>query len=324
MFAAHDLGSQIFGDLSMQVLLGKHAERFRTLCYRVAHYLIICIPICLNVSPFISRSLLTREFPRAGRMDNDLRYLYQDLNTPAPINHEGLASRECGLIGGQIQGSGSDLLWLPQSPHWLTRDKAGPHRVDVALTRNPVIQRWRLDRSRTQSITTDATRDKVGRNRLGESNDGSFGSGIDKPVGRTLQARYDRRHVDNASSPGSDHPRQKCATGSKHRSDVQVKREVPILLRAIEDTALMNVPRAIEQDVERAHFKGKRIDSIRIRYVENTNLDAELLGFECIKGNLVDVRRPYRGTSLSKTKSGRSSDSLSRSGNESSFAIKNS
>lgn len=56
----------------------------------------------------------------------------------------------------------------------------------------------------------------------------------------------------------------------------------------------MNVPRAIEQDVERAYFKGKRIDSIRIRDVENTNLDAELLGFECIKSNLVDVRSPYR------------------------------
>jgi len=86
----------------------------------------------------------------------------------------------------------------------------------------------------------------------------------------------------------------------------------------------MNVPRAIEQDVERAYFKGKRIDSIRIRYIENTNLDAELLGFECIKGNLVDVRSPYRSTSLGEAKSGRSSDSLSCSGNESSFAIKNS
>ena len=88
--------------------------------------------------------------------------------------------------------------------------------------------------------------------------------------------------------PLGQHARQERLDRAMHRLDVEIKREVPVLVAAIEDGTVMHKARRIDQNVDRADLLGKRIHGPVRQNIEF----AALCPGETFKLVGVAVRRP--------------------------------
>ena len=76
--------------------------------------------------------------------------------------------------------------------------------------------------------------------------------------------------IDAALTP-LQHGRQEGPDDPVHAADIQVEGEVPVLLAAVQDRAVMNIAGAVHQDIDGAHFGGQRLDRLRVEHVERTD-----------------------------------------------------
>ena len=97
--------------------------------------------------------------------------------------------------------------------------------------------------------------DEIGGHRLGQADHGRLGGAVDEAVGHALHARRGRRHVDDRRAARFEHRGQQRADQPVHRRDVQVQRERPRFVVAVEDRAVVHEARAVEQHVERVRSR---------------------------------------------------------------------
>src|SRR5580658_5409963 len=109
-------------------------------------------------------------------------------------------------------------------------------------------------------IATNAAANEVGRDCLRQSDHSGFCSSIDKTAGRCFYTGSGRRHINDAPLSSVQHGWQKSTAGSIHGLDIQIEREIPIFFFTIENAAVMNIARAVEQDIDGSHFAGKISD----------------------------------------------------------------
>src|SRR5580700_6434243 len=101
-----------------------------------------------------------------------------------------------------------------------------------------------------------------------------------------------------------------------HGFDVEIERKIPVLVRAIEDRALMHIAGAIDQNIERAEFAadvgGERVDIVLRAHVE---LDG-FLGLQTLKLDLDNICRDDDSTFGDKSFGDSTADALARSSDQ--------
>src|SRR5580704_14679306 len=106
-----------------------------------------------------------------------------------------------------------------------------------------------------------------------------------------------------------------------HGFDVEIERKVPILVRAIEDRALVHIAGAVDQDVERAEFtrnvRGKRVDIVLRTHVE---LDG-LLSLQAVELVLDDIGRDDGRTLGDKSLRNSAANALAGGGHQRDFIL---
>ena len=101
---------------------------------------------------------------------------------------------------------------------------------------------------------------------------------VDVAVGRGLHHAGGRGDVDDGAAAGGEHGRQEGADGAVHRLDVEVEGEIQVLVRAVQDRAVVHEAGGVEQDVDLADALGDGVDGGAVADVELCRLgDAFLL-----------------------------------------------
>ena len=106
------------------------------------------------------------------------------------------------------------------------------------------------------------------------------------------------------------------------RLDVQVEGEVPGLVVRLHDGAGMNVARAVEENVGRAHALCGGIDLVLLQNVEREGFDAGVFTRERGQRLRVDVGGPDLGTFFRQADGGGPADALARGGDDCRFSRK--
>jgi len=74
------------------------------------------------------------------------------------------------------------------------------------------------------------------------------------------------------------HARQECTDGPVHCSGVEVEREGPCRLVAVENSAGKDDAGAVEQDIDWAQLFGQRVDRLSVANVEPSALASDEIG----------------------------------------------
>ena len=110
-----------------------------------------------------------------------------------------------------------------------------------------------------------------------------------------------------------DHGGEECANGPVHGFDVQVEAEIPVLVRALEDVAVVDVTGAVEQHVERAGGRGERVDIGGIQHVQACGAQGRArsrVAGEFGEGAFVDIGCPDVGAFGGEHERGSPSDAF--------------
>src|SRR5580658_5573881 len=238
-----------------------------------------------------------------------------------------LAGNVARLVAGKKEGEQSHFLGRAEPTHRLAIDESLTNHVErfSSLLRqrgNALFQRRRFDRAGTDGVAADSLLDEISGDRLGQPDHRRLG----RAIGVTIWYAADRRHRrgdvdDRAVFFLLQHRRQECLDHAMHGFDVQIERKIPILIRAIEDRALVHVAGAIDQDIERAEFArnvcGERIDIVLRAHVELEGF----LGLEPVKLVVGDVSRDDGGTLLDESFGDGAANALAGGGHQRDFIL---
>ena len=100
----------------------------------------------------------------------------------------------------QLEGTGQ----------WVKGDKHFARHLIIALLPHPLLQGWRINRSRTNRIAADFLVNIVFCYGLGQTNDARLGHPICKAARNAGDARSDRTHVQDDTAASAHHIRQDC------------------------------------------------------------------------------------------------------------------
>src|SRR3546814_11674871 len=111
-----------------------------------------------------------------------------------------------------------------------------------------------------------------------------------------------RGHVDDRAAAVLQHGRQEGTDHAVHRLHVEVEGEVPILFRAVQDRAVVDIAGDVAQHVERRQLGGQRIHRLGVQHVEPAHGDARRAG-QLLQVRDVDVGRQQDRKSVVEGKS---------------------
>ena len=168
---------------------------------------------------------------------------------------------------------------------WRTLSIGSPlDLLEVSIRPSSEGSRSCRDRSRCNARLAD----EVGRDRLGEADDGGLRGAVDVAVGDAAHRGGARRDIDDRASALLQHARQEGADRTVHRLDVEIEREVPVGVRGGEDRAVVNEAGAVEEDVDRPDLARERLDRLVRAHVELARL-----GVQAGEPGDVDVGRDH-------------------------------
>src|SRR6185436_18395429 len=129
--------------------------------------------------------------------------------------------------------------------------------------------------------------------------------------------------VDDRASAGLQHFRQKAADHDVVAAHIQIEREIPILVRTLQDGAVMDEPRTIENDVWRAHFGSHLCNVSVLEHVEFAYFNTRG-AFEFGQFCIVEVGRPHSGAFAGKRQRSCAANTLCCGSHESNLAAQSS
>src|SRR5262245_28982700 len=193
----------------------------------------------------------------------------------AAVDDEVDAGGERAFVAGEIHRYGRDFVSGAQPAHLLAGDELF---ASVGARRGSTLQhRGRFHRAGADAVAADALGDEVGSDRAREQRDRGLGCAVDVAVGRRPQRRAGR-DVDDAAASACQHRRQERSDGPVHGLDVEVERKIPVLLRTVQDGAVVHEARCVEQDIDLANALGEGVDVSRAAHVEPCRLGDAFLG----------------------------------------------
>ena len=139
-----------------------------------------------------------------------------------------------------------------EASHRLAIDERLPDLRPTAQGRDPLIERGRLHGAGADGVASHPLPDEIGRHRLGEADDRGLGGGVDAAHRHPLHAGHHGGDGHDRAAAALDHARQHRAHHPVRRLHVQVEREVPRRLVAVEDRAVVHVSGAARQHLERS------------------------------------------------------------------------
>src|SRR5208282_6760925 len=195
------------------------------------------------------------------------------LEAEATVNDVDLARCVAGFVRGQIDRQRRNFLRTTDAPHRLSRYKFRANFLNVTLSRDPLLQGRGLHSSRADRIATHATADKVSGNCFRQPNHCRLRASVNKAVGRRLDARCSRRHINDASLPRLQHTWKKSTACSIHGLDVEIEGEVPILFRTIENSAVMHIAGTVEQNIKPPNLRREARNSALVQDIQPVGLN---------------------------------------------------
>lgn len=180
-----------------------------------------------------------------------------------------LAGGETALVAAEIQGELRDLFGLAEAAHGLARGEGLAGGFVVARLFQALVQRRGLDSARADGVAADAVADEIGGDGLGHADHGGLGDAVVEAALHALDGAGDRRHVDDRAAARLQHIRQNSADHAVLRGHVQVERELPLILVAIENSAGMDDAGAIIKHVYFGKFGSDGLDRLGTGNIEH-------------------------------------------------------
>src|SRR3954465_14432751 len=147
---------------------------------------------------------------------------------PAAVDDMGDTGSERALVAGKVDGKGSYFLRRAEPSHWLA---AHEHFAPPRPRGGGAVQhRGGFNGARADTVTANALCYEIGGDRAGQSRDSGLGCAVDVAIGRGLEHAGGGGDVHDRTAAGLQHARQERPERPVHRLDVNVEREIPILV----------------------------------------------------------------------------------------------
>jgi hypothetical protein len=165
------------------------------------------------------------------------------------------------FVAGEIDRKGCNFFGAPIRPiGWRAMKAAGGRPVLGIASALPCAPEARGFRPcGADRVAADALGHEVGRDRFGDADHRGLGRAVDEAVGGGDDRGGDRGDEDDRCR----RPRRSSRAGRRgsrvERLHVQVDREVERRLVAVHDRAVVDIARAVEQDVGRARVRRWRL-----------------------------------------------------------------
>ena len=196
---------------------------------------------------------------------------------PAAVDDDGDAGGERALVAGEIDRERCDFLRGAEPAHRLAARRTSRGRCGPAAAARSSIEGVSMVPGQMQLQRMPLVMKSSG-DRARQRRDRGLGRAVDVAVGRGLEHAGGGRDVDDRAAAAFQHARQERADGPVHRLDVEVEREIPVLVGAVQHGAVVHEAGGIEQDVGLADALGDGGDGGGVAHVEPCHLgDAFLL-----------------------------------------------
>ena len=238
----------------------------------------------------------------------------------------GLSGDKGAFVASEVNSQSRDFLGCRNAAHGLARDEllAGFFvSADLfAKSLEAIFERGALNGAGADAVAADALGDEVDGDRFRQPDNGGLCGSVDETIGGADDRRSGRGHIDDRAIAAFEHTGKSRLDCAEHGLDVQIKSEVPVFVRGVQNRAMMDETRAVEQNIGlRVCHSG--FDAVGVTGIGQSGFYVCVIrGRELFEGGLADVGGDHVGTRVSHGDCAGATDTLTRGDDEGAFARK--